>query len=252
VSEKPQSLRQTAERVARKAGESLREAKNTALQVDAAEQHDIKLELDRRTQELIRQEILKVHPDHGFLGEEGGEMARPGQYEWVVDPIDGTVNLFYGIPHYAVSVACRLDGRTLAGAIYDPNRDEMFSAHAGGGSTCNGRPIHVAKRVDLKEAILALGFSKGKATIRKCLDLYHHYGERVRKLRAMGSAALDLAYVASGRLDAYIEQGVSLWDVAAGALLVEEAGGQVRISPGEPAGKIHLVASNGRIPLEFV
>lgn len=179
-------------------------------------------------------------------------MARPGQYEWVVDPIDGTVNLFYGIPHYAVSVACRLDGRTLAGAIYDPNRDEMFSAHAGGGSTCNGRPIHVAKRVDLKEAILALGFSKGKATIRKCLDLYHHYGERVRKLRAMGSAALDLAYVASGRLDAYIEQGVSLWDVAAGALLVEEAGGQVRISPGEPAGKIHLVASNGRIPLEFV
>jgi myo-inositol-1(or 4)-monophosphatase len=110
----------------------------------------------------------------------------------------------------------------------------------------------VAKRVDLKEAILALGFSKGKATIRKCLELYQHYGERVRKLRAMGSAALDLAYVASGRLDAYVEQGVSLWDVAAGALLVEEAGGQVRISPGEPAGKIHVVASNGRLPLDFV
>lgn len=179
-------------------------------------------------------------------------MARAGQYEWVVDPIDGTVNLFYGIPHYAVSIACRLDGRTLAGVIYDPNRDELFASHAGGGSTLNGQSIHVAKRTDLKEAILALGFSKGKTTIRKCLDLYHHYGEKVRKLRAMGSAALDLAYVASGRLDAYIEQGVSLWDVAAGALLVEEAGGQVRMSPGEPAGKIHLVASNGRIPLEFV
>ena len=252
MSETPQSLRQTAERVARSAGETLRAAKNTALQVDAAEQHDIKLELDRRIQEQIRKEILKTYPGHGFLGEEGGETAKPGQYEWVVDPIDGTVNLFYGIPHYAVSVACRLDGRTLAGAIYDSNRDEMFSTHAGGGSTCNSVPIHVAKRVDLKEAILALGFSKGKATIRKCLELYHHYGDRVRKLRAMGSAALDLAYVASGRLDAYIEQGVSIWDVAAGALLVEEAGGHVRISPGEPPGKIHLVASNGRLPLEFV
>ena len=252
MAETPQSLRQAAERVARRAGETLREAKNNPLHVDAAEQHDIKLELDRRIQEQIRKDILKVYPGHGFLGEEGGEMAKPGQYEWVVDPIDGTVNLFYGIPHYAVSIACRLDGRTLAGAIYDPSRDEMFSAHAGGGSTCNARPIHVAKRIDLKEAILALGFSKGKATIRKCLDLYQHYGERVRKLRAMGSAALDLAYVASGRLDAYVEQGVSLWDVAAGALIVEEAGGQVRISPGEPAGKIHLVASNGRLPLEFV
>ncbi|NDC00040.1 MAG: inositol monophosphatase [Verrucomicrobia bacterium] len=252
MSEAPQSLRQTAEKVARNAGETLRAAKNTALQVDAVEQHDVKLELDRRIQEQIRKAILKAYPGHGFLGEEGGEMAKPGQYEWVVDPIDGTVNLFYGIPHYAVSVACRLDGRTLAGAIYDSNRDEMFSTHAGGGSTCNGVPIHVAKRVDLKEAILALGFSKGKATIRKCLELYHHYGDRVRKLRAMGSAALDLAYVASGRLDAYIEQGVSIWDVAAGALLVEEAGGHVRISPGEPPGKIHLVASNGRLPLEFV
>jgi len=252
VSERPESLRQAAERVARSAGQTLRQAKHTVLQVDAAEQHDIKLELDRRIQEQIRQEILQTYPQHGFFGEEGGEMARAGQYEWVVDPIDGTVNLFYGIPHYAVSVACRLDGRTLAGAIYDPNREELFSTHAGGGSACNGLPIHVAKRVELSEAILALGFSKGKATIRKCLELYQHYGDRVRKLRAMGSAALDLAYVASGRLDAYIEQGVSIWDVAAGALLVEEAGGQVRISPGEPAGKIHLVASNGRIPLEFV
>ena len=167
-------------------------------------------------------------------------------------PNDGRQHLHYFAKQHSRCIRCRLDGRTLAGAIYDPNRDEMFTAHAGGGSTCNGRPIHVAKRVELKEAILALGFSKGKATIRKCLDLYHHYGDRVRKLRAMGSAALDLAYVASGRLDAYIEQGVSLWDVAAGALLVEEAGGQVRISPGEPAGKIHVVASNGRIPLEFV
>jgi myo-inositol-1(or 4)-monophosphatase len=246
------SLRVFAEQVARNAGDAIRKAKDESLQVDSAEQHDIKLELDRRIQEQIRREIIAAYPDHGFLGEEGGAAANPGQHEWVVDPIDGTVNLFYGIPHYAVSVACRLDGRSLAGAIYDPNRDEMFSTHGGGGSTCNGKKIQVAKRLKLDEAVIALGFSKGKATIDKCLELYQFYGGRVRKVRAMGSAALDLAYVAAGRLDAYIEQGVSIWDVAAGALLVEEAGGQVRITAGDPKGKLHLVASNGRIPLERV
>jgi myo-inositol-1(or 4)-monophosphatase len=106
--------------------------------------------------------------------------------------------------------------------------------------------------VKLDEAILALGFSKGKKTIEKCLELYQFYGGRVRKLRAMGSAALDLAYVASGRLDAYIEQGVSIWDVAAGALMVEEAGGVVHMHPGEQAGKIHLIASSGRIQLDSI
>ena len=246
------SLRVLAEQVARTAGEAIRKAKDDSLQVDSAEQHDIKLELDRRIQEQIRSEIIATYPGHGFLGEEGGVAANPGQHEWVVDPIDGTVNLFYGIPHYAVSVACRFDGRSLAGAIYDPNRDEMFSTHAGGGSTCNGKKIQVAKRLKLEEAVIALGFSKGKATIDKCLELYQFYGGRVRKMRAMGSAALDLAYVAAGRLDAYIEQGVSIWDVAAGSLLVEEAGGQVRITAGDPKGKLHLVASNGRIPLERV
>ncbi len=246
------SLRVFAEQVARNAGEAIRKAKDDSLQVDSAEQHDIKLELDRRIQEQIRREIIAAYPAHGFLGEEGGAAANLGQHEWVVDPIDGTVNLFYGIPHYAVSVACRLDGRSLAGAIYDPNRDEMFSTHAGGGSTCNGKKIQVAKRLLLEEAVVALGFSKGKATIDKCLELYQFYGGRVRKMRAMGSAALDLAYVAAGRLDAYIEQGVSIWDVAAGSLLVEEAGGQVRITAGDPKGKLHLVASNGRIPLERV
>ena len=246
------SLRLLAEQVARNAGEAIRTAKDESLQVDSAEQHDIKLELDRRIQEQIRREIIVAYPEHGFLGEEGGAAANPGQHEWVVDPIDGTVNLFYGIPHYAVSVACRLDGRSLAGAIYDPNRDEMFSTHGGGGSTCNGKKIQVAKRLKLEEAVIALGFSKGKATIDKCLELYQFYGGRVRKMRAMGSAALDLAYVAAGRLDAYIEQGVSIWDVAAGALLVEEAGGQVRITAGDPKGKLHLVASSGRIPLERV
>ncbi|NDH86721.1 inositol monophosphatase, partial [bacterium] len=125
-----------AEQVARNAGQAIRKAKDESLQVDSAEQHDIKLELDRRIQEQVRREIIAAYPEHGFLGEEGGAAANPGQHEWVVDPIDGTVNLFYGIPHYAVSVACRLDGWSLVGAIYDPNRDEMFSTHAGGGSTC--------------------------------------------------------------------------------------------------------------------
>ena len=128
-----EARRATAERVAKKAGASLRAEKGKALMVDSSEQHDVKLELDRRIQEQIRKEILQVYREDGFLGEEGGEAASAGQYEWVVDPIDGTVNLFHGIPHYAVSIACRLEGRTLVGAIYDPNRDELFSTHRGGG-----------------------------------------------------------------------------------------------------------------------
>ena len=243
--------RATAEKVAKSAGVSLRSEKGKVLVVDSSEQHDVKLELDRRIQEQIRKEISQVYREDGFLGEEGGEAASAGQYEWVVDPIDGTVNLFYGIPHYAVSIACRLNGQTLVGAIYDPSRDELFSVHRGGGSCCNGTPMKVSNRERLEESILALGFSKGKKTIEKCLQLYHFYGDKVRKLRAMGSAALDLAYVASGRLDAYIEQGVSIWDVAAGALMVEEAGGVVSMGPSEPAGKIHLVASSGKISLEL-
>ena len=230
---------------------TLRAEKGKVLLVDSSEQHDVKLELDRRIQDQIRKDISQVYREDGFLGEEGGEGASEGQHEWVVDPIDGTVNLFYGIPHYAVSIACRLNGQVLAGAIYDPNRDELFSTHRGGGADCNGTPIKVSNRERLDEAILALGFSKGKKTIEKCLQLYHFYGDKVRKLRAMGSAALDLAYVASGRLDAYIEQGVSIWDVAAGALMVTEAGGVVSMGPSEPDGKIHLVASSGKIPLEL-
>lgn len=245
-------LRATADRVAQEAGAVLRVARKETLRVDSTEQHDIKLELDRRIQEQIRSEIHANYPEDAFLGEEGGEAARPEQREWVVDPIDGTVNLFYGIPHYAVSIACRLNGEALAGAIYDPNRDELFSVHRGGGATCNGVKLQVSKREALDEAILALGFSKGKKTIAKCLQLYQFYGDKVRKIRAMGSAALDLAYVAAGRLDAYIEQGVSIWDIAAGALMVEEAGGKVQKLPSEPAGKIHLVASSGKITLELV
>ena len=231
---------------------TLRAEKGKVLLVDSSEQHDVKLELDRRIQDQIRKDISQVYREDGFLGEEGGEEASEGQHEWVVDPIDGTVNLFYGIPHYAVSIACRLNGQVLAGAIYDPNRDELFSTHRGGGADCNGTPMKVSNRERLDEAILALGFSKGKKTIEKCLQLYHFYGDKVRKLRAMGSAALDLAYVASGRLDAYIEQGVSIWDVAAGALMVQEAGGVVHMHPGEQSGKIHLIASSGRIPLDSV
>ena len=125
---------------------TLRAEKGKVLLVDSSEQHDVKLELDRRIQDQIRKEISQVYREDGFLGEEGGEEASEGQHEWVVDPIDGTVNLFYGIPHYAVSIACRLNGQVLAGAIYDPNRDELFSTHRGGGADCNGNPMKVSNR----------------------------------------------------------------------------------------------------------
>jgi len=131
--------------------------------------------------------------------------------------------------------------------VYDPNRNELFEAFRGGGAKLNGRSIRVSSRTEMGEAIVALGFSKNADSIEKCLELYAHYAHRVRKLRAMGSAALDMAYIAAGRLDAYIEQGVKIWDIAAGIILIEEAGGKVDLLPRSEPHHFHTCAWNGRI-----
>ncbi len=235
--------------VAREAGAQVRAAFGGELIVDEAHAHDIKLRLDVETQAFIESRLLGSYPDHKLLGEEGGDGSNGVGAEWIVDPIDGTVNLSYGIPHFCVSIACRLDGVTRVGAIYDPMRDEMFTARLGGGAFLNGRPMRVSSRSALAEAALSLGFSKSHETLVKCLELYQFYGPRTRKLRAMGSAALDLAYIAAGRLDGYIEQGINLWDIAAGQLMVEEAGGKVNLTPKPQPNHFHIVASNGRVDL---
>jgi myo-inositol-1(or 4)-monophosphatase len=241
---------QTAEDAARLAGASLKKVFGEEVVVNEAKHHDLKIQLDKDTQELLTRYILSQFPGHAILGEEGGEGSGGKGVEWILDPIDGTVNLAYGIPHFCISVACRIDGKVAAGAIYDPQRDELFSAANGKGATLNGKKITVSARKNIEETIMAIGFSKTVQSVEKCLELYQYYACRARKLRAMGSAALDLAYIAAGRMDAYIEQSIQIWDIAAGIVILEEAGGRIDLKPIEGKPNVyHACAWNGRLEL---
>jgi myo-inositol-1(or 4)-monophosphatase len=240
----------TAREAALTAGGLIRGHFERELTVDAAEAHDIKLELDRRSQALIESIVLAAFPDHAIYGEEGmrGDPNAPDQ--WIIDPIDGTVNFFYGIPHFAISIAHRRDGVITTGVVYDPMRNELWEAsRAAGRVTLNDRPIRVSRRDKLADAIVSVGVSKTVSAIAAGLPVLGEMMRSARKTRMMGSAALDIVYVASGRLDAYIESQISLWDIAAGALMVELAGGVVDLKPHATVpDKYSVVASSGAIP----
>ena len=251
----PAAFLETAVLAARAAGKLLRDHFGQPPNVNEFHDHDIKLELDVRAQDLITETIFARHPGHALLGEEGTAGNADSPFRWVVDPLDGTVNYFYAIPHFCVSVALTraADGATLAGVIYDPMREELWTAHAGegagGAATLNGQPIRVSQRERLGDAIVSIGLAKVTETIEMNLPVLGDMVRRVRKCRMMGSAALDLAYVATGRLDAYIESGISVWDVAAGTLIVERAGGRIVMNPRhERPGKFAISATSGHIP----
>ena len=221
-------------------------------EADALHPHDVKLALDRECQEKAEAVIRRRYPAHAILGEESAErIERPGVL-WIIDPIDGTVNFFYGIPHFCVSIALRRADDLLVGVIHDPMLDETWSVVRGGTPTRNGRPIRVSTRDQLGDAIVCVGFSKSKTSMDLGFERYQDLAYKVRKTRLMGSAALAMAYVATGRLDAYIEEQISLWDIAAGQLLVERAGGSVvlRDSGTGVHGKMFICASSGKLPLD--
>src|SRR6266480_3462955 len=242
----------TAEQAARAAGKLLRENFRQRQRVNAVAAHDVKLEIDVQTQELITDLLLKEFPGHALYGEEGVAGDQNTEHQWVVDPLDGTVNYFYGIPHFCVSIALRLRSEIMVGVIYDPIREEMWTGQKGERPKLNGRHFHVSDRADLAEAVVSVGLSKTGVTIEAGLPLLQRMIRRVRKCRLLGSAALDMAYVACGRLDAYIEQGISLWDIAAGWLLIETAGGTVDLRPRDDMkDKYRIVASNGVIDLKL-
>lgn len=244
--------RDAAEKAARAAGQLLRDSFDRPLRVNSAEAHDIKLQIDVETQDLITKLLLDEFPAHALYGEEGVVGDQSSEYQWVVDPLDGTVNYFYGIPHFCVSIALRRKAEIIVGVIYDPIRDEMWSAQKGDQPTHNGRPFRVSTRADLAEAVVSVGLSKTGETIASGLPLLQQMVHRARKCRLLGSAALDMAYVACGRLDAYIEQGISLWDIAAGWILIETAGGHVDMRPrADMKDKYSVIASNGVIDLKL-
>jgi len=237
---------------ARAAGDLLRGNFHHAQHVSAKEKHDIKLEIDVKAQELITDSLLKNFPQHALYGEEGIVGDQTSEFQWVVDPLDGTVNYFYGIPHFCISIALRCQSEIIVGVIFDPMRDEIWTVQKGGKPKLNGRTFHVSARTELRDAIVTVGLSKTDATIESGMPLLQSMVRRARKCRLMGSAALEMAYVACGRIDVYIEHGISLWDIAAGWILVESAGGTVEMKlRTDMKDKYNVIASNGVIDLQL-
>lgn len=250
-----------AVQAARGAGALMRQNLRAAKVVHAEQQHDIKLELDVRCQKLIERQLRRAFPDVAVLGEEGISGDAAATRRWVIDPIDGTVNFAYGIPHACVSIALQqraeaaraksvyADGfETVVGVIYEPFTDELWTAVKGGPCYLNGRRVRASTRERLAEAVLALGFSKSKAVLEaETLPQFTRLVHRVRKIRIMGAAAISLAYVASGRMDVYLENGVRLWDIAAGGLMVECAGGEFLRREVAGGQRFWMLASNGKL-----
>ena len=246
---------ETAIEAADEAGKLLRKNFGAPLTVDEMTHHDIKLAIDKQAQQVITKVILADYPDHCILGEEGATANPNADVRWVVDPLDGTVNYFYGIPHYAVSVAAQQrvgadQWETVAGVVLAPEVDELFASEKGEPAVLHGRPIRVSERAELSEAILAIGFFKSAETINRSLEDFKQLVGRVRKVRIMGAAALDAAYVACGRFDAYVEYGIKLWDIAAGQLILENAGGRTEVkSRGDPH-SFDVRMWNGKLPID--
>ena len=246
---KPVSLKSaltTAVKAARAAGKVMHANWHKPKHVNCAEAHDIKLELDVRCQALIEKTLAAEFPQVPVLGEEGSTGDVTAEYRWVIDPIDGTVNYFFGMPHAAVSIALEHHEKSVVGVIYDPFTDEIWTTIKGAPTRLNGKIVRVSNRTRIEDCIIAMGFSKSQDNLEKSLPHMIRISRRAKKIRIMGSATLELVYVASGRLDAYVERTINLWDVAAGSLLVENAGGEFYSVPA-PDGKLRMCADNGKL-----
>ena len=222
-----------------------------ALNVVEKQRMDYASEVDGLAEEAIVKELRKANPDYAILGEEGGAQKGnrgPSRYTWVIDPLDGTSNYLRGLPHWCVSIALCEGPEPLHGVVFDPLRNELFIATRGAGAQLNDKRIRVAERKDLAGTVIATGFPpRERKRADAQLDCVKALLQEAEDVRRTGSAALDLAYVAAGRVDAYFEAGVQAWDVAAGALLVREAGGRVCDFKGAPTGPLHIAgAAAGR------
>ncbi|NBB91919.1 MAG: inositol monophosphatase [Gammaproteobacteria bacterium] len=198
-----------------------------SIPVERKARHDYVSDVDRACEQVIRDYIGKHHRDHAILGEECGRTGD-SDHVWIVDPIDGTSNYLRGIPHFAISIGLQIKGRLEAGVVYDPVREEMFTASRGQGAFLNSQRMRVSGRKELAAAVVATAFPFRKRRLLPAYrDMFDAMFEKVEDFRRAGTASLDLAYVACGRLDGYWELGLKPWDMAAGALLVQEAGGVV-------------------------
>jgi len=220
---------------ARAAGEIMRRnfAQVEAIPVIRKARHDYVSEIDHACEAEIVREIKRFFPDHAFLCEENGPSGE-GNIVWIIDPLDGTSNYLHGIPHFGVSIAQQVNGKTEHGVIYDPMRDELFTASRGGGAYLNNKRLRVSSRTELDHAILATAFPfRNREHLPAYGRIFQAMFEKVEDFRRYGTACLDLGWVAAGRFDGFFEIGLKPWDVAAGALIVREAGGVVMSFSGD-------------------
>ena len=218
-----------ASEAARKVGGLMRKYRDRldSIPVERKARHDYVSDVDRACEQIIRQHILRLHRDHAILGEETGH-SGDSDHLWIIDPLDGTSNYLRGIPHFAVSIALQIKGRIEHGVVYDPIRDEMFTASRGEGAFLNDQRMRVSGRRDLSGAVLATAFPfRSRRLMPAYQGMFDALFDKIEDIRRAGTASLDLAYVACGRLDGYWELNLKPWDLAAGALLVQEAGGVV-------------------------
>ena len=252
-----------ASAIAREAGARLREFFAQGVETEYKGDVDLVTVADRTVEKLIRTRLSETFPDHGIYGEEGTRDRLDQEFRWYVDPLDGTTNFAHGIPHFCVSLgleqrsadlAAGQDGTLVAGVIYDPLLDELYCAERGRGATLNGRPIRVSPIAVLAESLIATGFPSRKRHENPNIHFYHEFTLRSHGVRRAGSAALDLAYVASGRFEAFWEFHLNPWDTAAGFLLIEEAGGRISDFAGSPfrLDSREVLATNGLIHEELV
>ncbi len=213
--------------IARAAGKILYDGYDKEHDVQFKGVIDLVTEIDHQSEKFLLGEIAQRWPDSGFVAEESGESGG-GALTWYVDPLDGTVNYAHGIPIFCVSIACAWEGKTRLAVVYDPMRDEMFTAERGGGATLNGKPLHASQAAELQQSLLVTGFPYNTWTAKiNNLEYFGRFARITQGVRRLGSAALDLCYVAAGRFDGYWELSLQPWDVAGGGLIAEEAGARV-------------------------
>ncbi len=219
----------TAVKAARRAGNIINRASLNLdlLTVKHKRPNDFVTEVDYAAEQAVIEVLLDAYPHHGILAEESGQQGD-SEFQWIVDPLDGTTNFLHGFPQYAVSIALMHNGVLSQAVVYDPSRNDLFTASRGGGAFLNDRRLRVSKRVYLKDALIGTGFPfREFQHLDAYLAMFRDLLQKTAGLRRPGSAALDLAYTAAGRFDGFWEIGLSIWDIAAGALLVQEAGGLV-------------------------
>lgn len=237
---------ETAAAIAREAGALIANFHARGIGFELKGDYDLVTEADRASEKLIVERLHAHYPAHSVLAEEGSGKDRSSEYCWYVDPLDGTTNFAHGFPMFNVTLALEHAGELIAGVVYHPVHDEMFSAEAGGGAYLNGKKIHVSKASRIDDALVATGFPSRKRHENVNVHFYYQMAMMSHGVRRAGAAALDLAYVACGRLDAFWEFGLNPWDMAAGVLLVREAGGTASGMHGEPFSLRgpHLLADN--------